>query len=176
MNFDLERLQNDIASATADLSPEACTWHPDGKWSVAQILEHLYLTYTATTKGFERCIANGAPLARVPTFRDRIRTFVVTRCGYLPEGRVAPKQATPRGLPREEVCANLIPRLLDMDAVIDQAAQKYGPSTRLLDHPILGPLGAREWCIFHRIHGHHHVKQILRLRDAINSSASRAIS
>ena len=176
MNFHLARLQNDIASATLGLSPDVCAWHPEGKWSISEILEHLYLTYTATTKGFERCLANGAPLAGVPTVKDRFRAFVVLRFDYLPEGRKAPKQATPRGLPPEEVRSNILARLAEMDVVISQAAQKYGGSVRLLDHPTLGPLGANDWCVFHRIHGHHHVKQILRLRDAATAQGSRAIS
>jgi len=176
MNFHLERLQNDIVSATADLTPEAWTWHPDGKWSSAEILEHLYLTYTGTIKGFERCVANGSPLARVPTLKDRFGAFVVLRCWHLPEGRVAPKPATPRGLPTEEVRGNILARIAEMDTIIDRAAQKFGRTVRLLDHPILGPLSANDWCIFHRIHGHHHVKQILRLRDATKTLATRAIS
>jgi hypothetical protein len=56
--------------------------------------------------------------------------------------------------------------MAQMDATIAQAAQKFGATTRLLDHPILGPLAADDWCLFHRIHGHHHVKQILRRKDA----------
>jgi len=166
MNFHLERLQKDIALAIEGLPAEAYSFHPDGKWTTAEILEHLYLTYTATTKGMERCIATGKPLARPVTLPDRVRCFVVLTCKYLPEGRSAPKQALPRGLPADEVRKSLFERMSEMDDAIAQAAQKFGASTRLLDHPILGPLGADDWCLFHRIHGHHHVKQILRRRDA----------
>ncbi len=176
MNFHLERLQKDIVSATAGLSPEGYAWQPEGKWSTAEILEHLYLTYTGTTKGFERCLTQGAPLARNPDLQDRARSFLVLRCKYLPEGRSAPKQTVPRGLPSEKVREEFFSRLAEMDAIIAQAAQKFGGSKRLLDHPILGPLGADDWCLFHRIHGHHHVKQILRRRDAMKSQESRSIS
>lgn len=167
MNFHLERLQEDIVAATAGLTPEGYAWHPEGKWSTDQILEHLYLSYTGTTRGFERCLSNGAPLARKPSLQDRARSFVVLRFNYLPEGRTAPKQTTPRGLPPQQVRDELFGRLAEMDAAIASAAQKFGASTRLLDHPIIGPLGADDWCLFHRIHGHHHVKQILRRRDAL---------
>jgi|SRR5580704_634284 hypothetical protein len=176
MNFHLERLQNDIARATAGFSPESYAWQPEGKWSTAEILEHLYLTYTGTTKGFERCLAAGAPLARVPSLQDRARAFVVLRCKYLPEGRTAPKHSTPRGLSPAEVQTNLFTRLAEMDAMIAQATKKFGGAMRLLDHPILGPLSGEDWCLFHRIHGHHHVKQILRRRDAMKAAGSRSIS
>jgi hypothetical protein len=43
----------------------------------------------------------------------------------------------------------------------------------VLDHLILGPLTAAQWRKFHWIHGRHHVKQILRLREqARNEDAS----
>jgi hypothetical protein len=176
MNFHLERLQNDISSATANFAPGDYAWHPEGKWSTSEILEHLYLTYTGTTKGFERCLSNGSPLARPRTLEDRAKCFLVLTCRYLPGGRTAPKQATPRGLPSEEVREQLFARLAEMDAAIAQAAQKFGGSVLLLDHPILGPLSANDWCLFHRIHGHHHVKQILRRRDALKAQRSRSIS
>jgi hypothetical protein len=176
MNFHLERLQKDIASATAGFSPESYAWRPDGKWSTGEILEHLYLTYTGTTKGFERCIEGGAPLARKQTLRDRAGCFLVLRLRYLPEGRTAPKQTTPRGMPTEQVRETLFARLAEMDAIIAQTAEKFGGTVHLLDHPILGPLCADDWCLFHRIHGHHHVKQILRHRDAMNVNGSRSIS
>jgi len=176
MNFHLERLQNDIASAIEGFSPDNYAWHPESKWSTAEILEHLYLTYTGTTKGFERCLANGAPMARSRTFKDRAGCFLVLTCKYLPEGRSAPKQTTPRGLPPGEVREQLFARLAEMDTTIARTAQKFGSSILLLDHPILGPLSADDWCLFHRIHGHHHVKQILRRRDAIKTQGSRSIS
>src|ERR1700758_4833331 len=102
MDFYLQRLQDAITSATEGLSVEELARHPEGKWCTAEILEHLYLTYTGTTKGFERCLANGAPMARSRTFKDRAGCFLVLTCKYLPEGRSAPKQTTPRGLPPGE--------------------------------------------------------------------------
>jgi len=164
MDFYLQRLQDAIGSATEGMSEEALLEHPEGKWSVAEILEHLYLTYTGTIKGFERCLEAGKPLARVPTWKDHCRTFVVVGLGHLPEGRKAPKNATPRGLPAEQVLAQVPEKIRAMDTVIAQAEQKYGKQIKLLDHPILGPLRAREWRKFHWIHGQHHLGQISNLR------------
>lgn len=161
MDFYLERLQNAIASDTDGMSEEALNWHPAGKWSTAEILEHLYLTYTGTTKGFERCLESGRPLARLVTLQDRWRTWVVVSLGYLPEGRTAPKNTTPRGL---QVRAEVAAKISAMDAVITSAERKYGGQTRLLDHPILGPLRGREWRKFHWVHGRHHLRQIRTLR------------
>src|SRR6266481_5525605 len=85
MDFYLQRLQDAIASATEGLNAEALALHAEGKWCAAEIMEHLYLTYTGTIKGFERCLEAGKPLARPITLRDRLRSFVVVKLNYLPE-------------------------------------------------------------------------------------------
>ena len=56
MDAYLQRLQEAIASATHGMTAEDLRRHPEGKWSTAEVLEHLYLTYTGTTKAFERCL------------------------------------------------------------------------------------------------------------------------
>jgi hypothetical protein len=168
MDFYLQRLQDAIVSATDGLSAEALTRHPEGKWSTAEILEHLYLTYTGTIKGFERCLEAEKPLARSPSLNDRWRTWVVVGLAHLPEGRTAPKNATPRGLPPEQVRAEVAAKIAAMDALIASAEKKYGKRTRVLDHPILGPLRPREWRKFHWVHGQHHVQQIRRLRETLS--------
>jgi len=166
MDFYLQRLQNAISSATAGLSAELLARRPaQGKWSAAEVLEHLYLTYTGTIKGFEKCLRAGTPLARVPTLMDRLRTTVVVGLGYLPEGRHSPQNALPRGLPCDQVLAEVAEKISAMDAVITQAEQQFGQHHRLLDHPILGPLQAHQWRKFHWVHGSHHIKQLHRLRS-----------
>jgi hypothetical protein len=168
MDFYLQRLQDAISSATEGMSPEMLSQHLEAdKWSAAEVLEHLYLTYTETIKGCEKCLEAGKPLARVPTWKDRLRTLVVVRFGHLPEGRKAPKNAIPRGLAPEQVQSEFADRILAMDTVITHAEQKFGTDARLLDHPILGPLRAREWRKFHWVHGRHHLKQLRRLRGRI---------
>jgi hypothetical protein len=164
MDAYLQRLQEAIASATHGMSAEDLRRHPEGKWSTAEVLEHLCLTYTGTTKAFERCLNEGKPLARAPLLRDRMSAFVVTGLGHIPEGRKAPQHAQPRGRQVEEVVREIGPRILAMDELIAQCEARFGKRTRLLDHPFLGPLTARQWRKFHWVHGRHHLKQIQKLR------------
>lgn len=165
MDFYLRRLQDAIRSVTGDMSPEMLGRrpHPE-KWSAAEVLEHLYLTYTGTIKGFENCLAAGKPLARAQTWKDRMRTGLVVGLGYMPEGRKSPKNATPRGLACDRVLAEFAEKIVAMDAVISKAEEKFGSKPPLLDHPILGPLRAQQWRKFHWVHGRHHLKQLERLR------------
>src|SRR5262249_61151291 len=138
---------------------------PD-KWSLAEVLEHLYLTYTATIRGFENCLAAGKPLAGARNWKDLARTSVVVGLGYLPGGRKSPKNAEPRGIPCDRVLAELDEKIVAMDAVIAKAEEKFGSQVPLLDHPILGPLRAGQWRKFHWVHGRHHLKRLERLRGA----------
>jgi uncharacterized protein DUF1569 len=164
MDTYLQRLQDAITAATHGMDAAALTQHPEGKWCAAQILEHLYLTYAGTMKGFERCVQEGRPLARTATLRERLSTFMVTSLGYFPEGRKAPERTVPRGMAAEEVVSAIREKLATMDELITRCETRFGRSTRILDHPVLGPLSARQWRKFHLVHGQHHVKQIRSLR------------
>jgi len=160
----LQRLQEAIASATRGMTAEDLRRHPEGKWCTLEVLEHLYLTYTGTTKAFERVLEAGKPLARTPLLKDRMRAFVVTGLGRLPEGRKAPERTQPRGMLADEVTREIGPRISAMAEVIAQCESRFGKRTRVLDHPILGPLTPGQWRKFHWVHGQHHLKQIRKLR------------
>lgn len=164
MDSYLQRLQDAVDSATHGMDTAALARHPEGKWSAAQVLEHLYLTYAGSVKGFERCLQEGRPLARTPTLKERVAVFAVTGLGYFPEGRKAPERTVPRGMAAQEVVRAIREKLAAMDKLITQCETRFGHSTHLLDHPVLGPLTARQWRKFHRAHAQHHVKQIVRLR------------
>ena len=159
----LQRLQSEIASAIAGLSAEQLSAHPEGKWCAAEVLEHLYLTYTGTTKGFSRVVEAEKPEVTAPTWRQRGRRLVVLGLSYLPSGREAPQFTRPRGIPDVKVQAEIGLRIAEMDDMIARCENKFGLTSKVLDHPILGPLTGAEWRKFHLVHGLHHVKQIRRL-------------
>jgi hypothetical protein len=160
----LQELKQALESAVEGMSNQEMGWHPVGKWCAAEVLEHLLLTYTGTTKGFERVLSAENPMARRASVRERWRTLIVLRFNYLPEGRKAPKQTVPRGLAAEAVRAEVVQKLEAMDGIIARCEASFGKG-KVLDHLILGPLTAAQWRKFHWIHGRHHIKQILRLRE-----------
>ena len=166
MNHQLQRLQDEIASAIHGMSPEQLSWHPPGKWSATEVLEHLYLTYTGTLRGFAKVFEAGRPLATRSSWTHRRRTLFVFGFGYFPSGRESPPAARPRGLEAEKVLAEIGSKVAEMEEVLRRCEEKFGRRTNLLDHPILGPLTATQWRKFHLIHGLHHIKQIHQLRAA----------
>ena len=126
MDSYLQRLQDALTSATRGMTFEDLARHPEGKWSAAEVLEHLYLTYTRTLKGFERCLAAGKPLARSPRPKERLSVAVVLGAGYMPGGRQAPSNTRPRGMPAEKVVAEIGPKISAMDQLIAQCEARYG--------------------------------------------------
>jgi hypothetical protein len=165
MDSRLDKLKESLQSAVEGMSSEQLSWHPPGKWCAAELLEHLYLTYTGTTKGFERVVKNGKPLASRASMAQRVLTLIVVGLGHMPAGRKAPAMVLPKGLPAVEVRNEIGAKMVAMDAIIAQCEARFGRRVRLLDHPILGPLSAPQWRKLHLVHGKHHLKQILRLRE-----------
>ena len=168
MDPHLSRLQSEIGSAIQQLSPEQLSRSRPGKWSIAQILEHLFLTYTGTTKGLGRVLAEGHSLATKTTWKHRASAFVVITLGHMPEGRKSPAVALPRGIPAEKIAADIIPAIGTMNEAMDQVVSALGERTPVMDHPVLGPLSIQHWRKFHLVHGLHHVGQIQKLRHSAN--------
>jgi len=163
MNSHLQRLSDLLRARLHEIPPGRTSRGAAGKWCVADILEHLYLTYTGTTKGLERVEQAGKPLASHFNLLKRMQAFAVIGLGYFPEGRKSPRVAEPRGLSRELVAGEILSRIGEMDEAISRCGAKFGPRTTILDHPFLGALSADDWAKFHFVHGSHHVKQIERL-------------
>src|ERR1700741_513399 len=116
----LEQLKENLESAVEGMSGEQWSWHPPGKWCAAEVLEHLYLTYSGTITGFERVMRRGKPLGSRASMAQRALTFVVVRLGHLPAGREAPAIVRPRGLPAEQVRNQIGTKIAAMDVIIAQ--------------------------------------------------------
>src|SRR3954447_6178097 len=117
-------------------------WHRalPGKWSNAQVFEHLLLTYTGTTKGLRRALDSGTVTQRTATFSHRVRKFVVTKLGHMPSGRTAFKQILPNDGLSPESMRRFYDALVAMNSTLNDAERRFGRTTQLLDHPFLGPL------------------------------------
>jgi len=165
MDYRLDELKQSLESVVEGMSSEQLSWHLPGKWCAAEVLEHLYLTYAATIRGLEKAITSAQPLTTTASMAQRALTFMVVGLGHMPAGRNAPAVVLPRGLPAEQVRNEIGAKLVALDAIIAQCEARFGRKAKLLDHPILGPLTAPQWRKLHLVHGWHHQKQLLRLRE-----------
>jgi DinB family protein len=164
MHPKLTQLQDVLSDAIRGMTAEQLAEHPEEKWSSAEILEHLNLTYAGTIKNLERCLTSNRPQASSDRSKNRWPRLIITRLGYFPSGREAPERTRPRGTPAEQVTAEVMKNITRMDGVITQCESRFPPQAPIADHPILGPLTAAEWRGFHMAHGKHHARQILKLR------------
>jgi DinB superfamily len=48
MDLRLDKLKESLESTVEGMSNEQLSWHPPGKWSAVELLEHLYLTCNAS--------------------------------------------------------------------------------------------------------------------------------
>ena len=160
MDSYLTRLQQELEDAIAGATPADLGRGPAGKWSPAQILEHLYRTYRGTNYGIAKCLEKGTPLVTPATLKHRIGAFLVCDLGYVPSGRKSPERAIPQGMPLEEVLQAIFPEIQLMESGLANLESKFGAKTKVLDHLLIGPLTTDQWRKFHLAHGRHHARQI----------------
>lgn len=167
MHQDLARCHTLIDAAVAGLDDARAAVRVDGRWSIAEIVEHLDRTYTGTVKGLDRCLDAGTPRVTTQTVRGRMRRWVVVSLGVFPAGIEAPRHVVPAGqTPLSELLARVAAHLADMDAALGRARDRFGRGP-VLDHPILGPFTTAHWARFHRVHTRHHCRQIIERRARI---------
>jgi hypothetical protein len=162
----LDPLRTTIAEAIHGMTLDDLARHPKGKWCAAEILDHLNLTYIGTAKNLERCLRSGQTVASSDRRTKRWRRLVVTRLGIFPPGRKSPDRVLPRGIPPQQVTAEVLQNLARMEEIIRACEARFGTTKPIADHPVLGPLTVAEWRKFHLVHGMHHARQILRLRQS----------
>jgi hypothetical protein len=123
------------------MTEEQFTFHLEGKWSTAQILEHLSLAFGATARAFERAAREGKPLGDNPKLKQRLQNIVLFNIGYFPRGRQAPTMVIPKGeLGGLQALAQIRENLLRMDKFHGECEQKVSRERCIANHPILGPL------------------------------------
>jgi hypothetical protein len=160
-----QRVLDTMNSTIEGMSDEQLRWHPEGKWSTAQILEHLALAFSATEKKMASVLSQSAvPALPGPNFKQRIAALLVLRFSYIPPGRKAPEHILPQGIAPEEAVEAAHATLLSLDKVISQCETRFGKNATVLQNPILGPLNANDWRKFHKVHTLHHIEQIVELR------------
>ena len=145
---------------------EGDEWHraPDGKWSIAQIVEHLsigldlvvtYLGRRADKRGMQR---------RSRPYQSVLRHLVLG-VGRIPGGLEAPEVARPSDSPDPELITAQfrmgIEKLREYNEVWTDAQKE----NVFVAHPFLGDLNLPEWARFYYVHCRHHGKQIEQRKE-----------
>jgi hypothetical protein len=174
MHAELETVRTAIERATVGMNSNELAWHPEGKWSSAEVLEHLALTYSGTVKGLRAALQSNAPSVRPATWKERFSAQLVVGVGYFPSGREAPRQVRPRESDPQQILDKIQANLSELDQALEECEQRFGGKAVVLVHPVLGPISLHEWRKFHRVHCLHHMKQIRLLRSRMQQATPQA--
>jgi len=133
---------------------------PRGKWTPAQIVEHLALGLNLSAATF-LSRQNHAPMSRRRrTPAEHVARLFIFGLRWFPPGRKAPERTTPAA---EIDGATAEAHFLAGLEVWDQVDRALLPERRtdlFVKHPRMGDLTVEEWMRFHVIHARHHAKQI----------------
>lgn len=141
--------------------PEA-DWRraPPGKWTPAQIVEHLALGMNWSADKFRERSARAPMVRRRRTLVERLARFFILGLGWYPQGFKAPEGARPaEDVSRESAEAHFRAGL----AKWHELERLLLPARRddlFVKHPRLGDLTLSEWMRFHTSHARHHATQI----------------
>jgi hypothetical protein len=172
-NSDLHQLYRELAhslrgldAAQTQLRPPA---HPNS-WSIQQIVEHLLLAYSATEIAINARIAKRTPTRAKPNLLQHFGQYTLIHLGYFPTGRKAPPRVAPppttSALSGEALTQAVAEHLARLNFLFTEAEKIFGATDRCATHMVLGPLSIDQWRRFQLIHGEHHIKQILAIRQA----------
>ncbi|HEV2672083.1 MAG TPA: DUF1569 domain-containing protein [Gemmatimonadales bacterium] len=133
---------------------------PAGKWTPAQIVEHLALGLNLSAATFQ-ARRNHAPMSRRPrTPAEQIAKLFIFGLRWFPPGRKAPERATPAAqISRASAEAHFLAGIAAWDQV-DRALLPARRADLFVKHPRMGDLTVEEWMYFHVIHARHHARQI----------------
>lgn len=135
---------------------------PPGKWTPAQIVEHLALAIETSATAFMARKAKEPMVRRPTTLFEKIASLFVFGLGRFPPGLKAPERTTPQPSVEGRFAEDHFrSALAKWDAVVRDILPKRGQDL-FAKHPRLGDLTIGEWTRFHLVHARHHARQIRR--------------
>jgi hypothetical protein len=137
-----------------------CERGPAGKWTPAQIVEHLALGLSLSG---ETLLArrHHPPMSRRPrTPAERIAKLLILGFHWFPPGRKAPSRTTPMDQITRRVAEQHFLEGIASWGQIERDLLPARGTDLFVKHPRLGDLTIEEWIRFHAIHCRHHARQI----------------
>jgi hypothetical protein len=160
----LQRALEAIEAAACTLSGDDWQRARGGQWNCAQIFEHLGKAYGSTAYILDKCVADGAPKGKAPSWRQWFFAGILINAGYFPTGIKAPEVTRPTDVASADALAYARETLSALDAAAVRCEARFGAGVRVANHPILGGFTIRQWRRFHWLHTRHHMRQIAQRR------------
>ena len=133
---------------------------PAGKWTPAQIVEHLAISMNTSADKFEQRRGYAPMRRRSRGLTERLARTAVLGLRWYPQGFRAPELTRPaEHISRRDAAAHFGEGLRRWD-VLTRDLLPARPRDLFVRHPLLGDLTLGEWLRFHLIHARHHAPQI----------------
>src|SRR5579859_1249988 len=140
----------------------AADWErgPLGKWTPAQIVEHLALGLNLSADTFQARRGHAPMSRRRRTPAEHVARFFIFGLRWFPPRRKAPERTVPAPhVTRAHAEAHFLEGIEAWDQV-DRALMPERRADLFVKHPRMGDMTIEEWLRFHAIHARHHARQI----------------
>ncbi len=147
--------------APLDGRPEA-DWYraPAGKWTCAQIVEHLAISLEYSAVTFDKRRAHDSMVRRPRRFMERLGSAVILGLGWYPQGFKAPEGTVPAANVTSAAAESKFRAGFTKWQELEHMLLPARRFDLFVKHPRLGDLTLEEWMRFHAVHARHHAKQI----------------
>ncbi|MGE7602147.1 DinB family protein [Peribacillus sp. NPDC097675] len=156
-----KKIREELLQAVNGLSDEQLNAHPeDGRWSIIQVLDHLFLMERAVTKGIADTLASDEikPADDKPIQYTLNRDIKVEAPSF-----VIP---TEEFLTLDEVKTKLSTSREALEAVVSKANES-ALNEKSFPHPMFKNLSLKQWIPFIGLHEKRHLLQIEELKSKL---------
>jgi hypothetical protein len=160
----LEKQRAELISIIQGISPEAINKHPEGKWSIIQIISHLIASEQLSVKYLNKKIL-GIDGASKTGITEELKMIVLKISQRLPLKFKAPKvlaENTPIYENIEQLTETWNQTREDLKKVLEKF-QDNQINRKVYKHPIAGMLNIQQALKFFREHIIHHTPQVKNL-------------
>ena len=155
----LARLEPLVLSPLHGVSDAAWYRAPKGKWSIAQIVQHVAIGVDLVARSFAE-LADAQPMQRQNRPHETVLRHLTLGIGHYPGPLKALPQATPDAKPDRELVTAQFRMGVEQYKGIAATWTKEQQQERFVPHPLLGDLSFPEWVRFHYLHCRHHAGEI----------------
>src|SRR5438093_1509208 len=159
------QLQELVLSGLAGRTDAEWERGPAGKWTPAQIVEHLALGLELSAQTFAARRAHAPMARRRRTPAEKIATLFIMGFHWFPPGRRAPERTTPAAGVTRAFAERHFLSGCEAWQTLERDLLPARPRDLFVKHPRLGDLTLEEWIQFHWVHARHHARQIKRRLD-----------
>jgi len=163
---EMEKVRRETLSVVSGLTDEEFSRRVDGEWSAAQILHHLLMAETGTSKVIRKAIKSSA--GTLPTYPTDDSAIDVRKLPKPVGGYQAPEQIRPENPPGKDDLLRLARETREQTAASLAMLATVDPRAATFPHPLFADLNLYEWpAVTVLMHEREHQGQIRALQSRL---------